>query len=248
MTVRTSHGFLRHEVVWFAIGQYDCHRFPAHITYFRQHKLSIPSEFAVTSEPFHTLQLDLGKNSDALFSGFTKTIRNEIRRAERESIRISREQQFSPGISGFIARQRQFNQRKHLGAPMSEKQFQQVDGNWRLYSAHLGESWLADLLLLHDENRIRQWIAISNLDYESRAMAGYASKSLVWQSITDAQRDNFSIYDFGGIVPDENDARFGITAYKRAFGGEEVQESNAVVISNAFWRVGYKALNRLRAA
>jgi len=245
LTIKTNYGFLRHEVVWFASGQYHPAQYRAQVTYFRQHQLEIPADYIVQSEPFFTLFLDLAGSEEEILAGFTKTVRNEIGRAEREGVGIVRIDD-SRRAEPFVERHRWFAARKNLGESITGQQLLSTDKHWRLYTASIGDVWLADLLLLTDEHRARQWIAISNLDHPSRPLIGYASKSLVWRSIREAHSEGLKVYDFGGIVKDERDPRHGITIYKKAFGGYEVEESNALVIPNRLLRRAYVLLKRVR--
>ena len=245
LRIKTSYGLFRHEVIWFATGRYDPAQYGAQITYFRQHQLEIPIGYIVQAEPFFTLFLDLAYSEEKIFAGFSKTVRNEIGRAERENVGITRIDDFRKA-EAFVERHRGFAARKNLGKSMTRQQLESTDKHWRLYTAALGHTWLADLLLLSDEHRARQWIAISNLDHPSRPLIGYASKSLVWRSIQDARSEGLKIYDFGGIVKDERDLRHGITIYKKAFGGYEVEEGNALVIPNALLRRAYMLLKKVR--
>ena len=245
LRIKTNYGIFGHEVIWFAAGIYDRAQYEAQITYFRQHRLAIPAEYTVQAERFFTLFLDLARAEEQILARFSKTVRNEIGRAEREHVEIARVAD-TASAGPFVERHREFAARKHLGKSISQKQLQSSEQNWRLYTAKLGEVWLADLLLLSDEKRLRQWIAISNLDHASRPLIGYASKSLVWRSIQEARGEGFEIYDFGGIIKEESDPRYGITMYKKAFGGYEVEESNALVIPNQLFRKAYALLQKAR--
>jgi lipid II:glycine glycyltransferase (peptidoglycan interpeptide bridge formation enzyme) len=245
LRIKKSFGFLRHEVIWFATGTYSRQAFPANITYFRQHRIEMPSEYIVHNEPFCTLFLDLRNSEEHIWRGFTKTVRNEIGRAERERIQISGIEEASKA-QPFLSRHKWFASRKHLGKPLAAGQLRAINNNWVLYTATLDNEWLADLLMLKDEARVRQWIAISNLDYRSRPLVGYASKSLVWRSIRDARSGGHEIYDFGGVVNDQNDPRYGITLYKQAFGGSPVKESNSLVVPNRALRHAYLTFLKVR--
>jgi lipid II:glycine glycyltransferase (peptidoglycan interpeptide bridge formation enzyme) len=233
--------FWSHEVIWFADCEYSHDRFPSHLTYFRQHRLTIPSHFLLTSEVFHTLHTDLTQDLDQLFGRLSKTCRNEVRRSSKEGIEIK--QELRPDATElFLERQKWFNLRKHLGEPISRKQLADYCGHWFLYTAYRAGAWLGHLLLLHDEQRVREWVLASNLDYDDHAVVSYASRALVWNSMEDAKNKGFLTYDFGGIVDDDSDPRYGVTKFKSSFGGTLVEEQNSVVIPNRYHRLLYATL------
>jgi FemAB family len=233
--------FWSHEVVWFADGEYSHDRFGSDLTYFRQHRLDIPPRFLLSNEVFHTLHIDLTQDLDLLFARFSKTSRNEVRRSSKEGIQIKQESE-PAATELFLKRQKWFNLRKHLGEPVSRKQLADYGGQWFLYTAYRAGTWLGHLLLLHDQERVRQWVLANNLDHDDHAVVGYASRALVWNSMQDAKNKGFATYDFGGIVDDENDPRYGVTRFKSSFGGMLVREQNSVVIPNRYHRLLYGTL------
>lgn len=230
-----------HEVIWFADGEYSQERFPSDLTYFRQHRLDIPSRFLLSNEVFHTLQLDLSESIEHLFSRLSETTRRHTRKSLKEGITL-REDHDEFSVGEFLVRQRGFNVRKSLGTPMTRKHLDSYHGNYVLYSAHLGQTWMGHLLMIHDKQRTRIWQLASNLDFKDKSLLGYASKALVWNSICQAKVSGFSIYDFGGVVLDTNHPAYGVTQFKSSFGGMLVQEQNSVVIPNRYHRLLYEAL------
>jgi len=228
---------------WFASGAYRPSSFDAAVTYFRQHTLQIPSGYLVASEPFHTLTIDLTRERQAILGGMAKNCRYEIERAGRERIAVTRSCAPGEELERFLTAHAGFNAAKGLGAPLSRRQLE--PHAWSLYKAERGE-WLSYLLTTRDERRCRVWVFINNLAVENRALLGFASRRLVWESICDAQDLGLATYDFGGVVLDERDPRYGITRFKRSFGGTPAEECNALVIPNPFLRAAYRVLTSLR--
>jgi hypothetical protein len=232
-----------YDVTWFASGAFDpaAH---APVTYFRQHSLALPPEVVVQSEPFHTLVFDLSQEREVLYKKIAKNCRYEIERAGRERISVCRYQQWDDEVALFLERHALFHGAKHYGEPLGRNELEGHD--WTVYKAERDGTWLSYLLLTRDEERTRMWVFINNLDYEPRAMVGYASRKLVWHSICDAQEMGLKTYDFGGVVLDETDSRYGVTVFKRYFGGDPVTEYNSLVITPPLLRAGYRAMRGLR--
>lgn len=251
LKIRKSAYFLNHETVWFASEDYDPKLYPADVTYFRQHRLSIPSKFVMSSEPFSTLFLELATGD--LVKGLSTTTRYHLNRGAREGIRLVESQKDSPSIVEFCQRHSIFSRAKSLGkAPSPHRKallprdLQEIKEHWSLYSAFMRDTWLADLLVIHDDDRARLWVIANNLEYKPRSIVGDASKSLVWRSICDAKAKGHAIYDFGGVVLDQNDPRYGVTRFKRSFGGFLVTEENSVVAPNPIVRAGYQLALRVK--
>jgi hypothetical protein len=184
--VRLRGGPLSREIVWFAKGSYENGGYGAAVTLFVQHDLHLlPKHRVVHGERFHTLFLDLSSPLDVLERSMTGTIRYEIKRAVRDNIRVDELPRNESVIEAFHARQSGFNRGKSIGRPIPVSALAS-SADWTLYSANRDGKWLADLLLISDGRRTRQWAAMSNSEMAG-AMVGYASRALVWRSICDAR-------------------------------------------------------------
>jgi hypothetical protein len=255
LKIRKSVYFLNHETVWFASGDYDPKLYPADVTYFRQHRLSIPRKFVMISEPFSTLFLELSTGD--LVKGLSTTTRYHLNRGAREGIRFVESQKDTSSIAEFCQRHSIFTKGKSLGKSKAllprnkgtlPRDLEPVKEHWSLNSAFIKDIWLADLLVIYSDDRARLWVITNNLDYNPRSIVGDASKSLVWRSICDAKTKGFAIYDFGGVILDENDPRYGVTRFKRSFGGYLVTEENSIVVPNPIFRAGYQIASSIRYA
>lgn len=234
---------LSYDVTWFASGKFDPRVHDAAITYFRQHSMELPSEYVVHSELFNTLVFDLSLDREVLYKKIAKNCRYEIERALREGIAVSRYENCGDEVDLFLERHAAFHEQKHYGEAVKKSQFE--GHRWSLYKAEREETWLSYLLLTRDKERTRMWVFINNLDYDSRAFVGFASRRLIWQSICDAQDMGLRLYDFGGVVLDEHDSRYGVTIFKRFFGGDPLTEKNALVITHPLIRAAYRGVRRL---
>lgn len=238
--IRNKHFGLSHDVIWFASGKFDPIYYDALITYFRQHTMDLPPEYVVYSESINTLLFDLSQDRDVLYKNVAKNSRYEIERALREGIIVTRYENWSDEVALFLERHAAFHKQKHYGEAVKQSQ---LNGHkWLLYEAEQAGVWLSYMLLTRDEERIRMWVFINNLEFDKRALIGFASRRLVWQSICDAQDMGLRFYDIGGVVLDEQDSRYGVTKFKKSFGGNLVTEQNSLVITNPLVRAAYRAV------
>jgi hypothetical protein len=246
--VTTTRAGLRHDVVWFASGEFDATRFPADVTYLRQHSMTLPAAAVLRSTPVDTLVLDLRHDEDAIWSAVRKSVRYDIRRATQEGLVISgTTDPTDVAVTTFLERHGAFVARRDLGAAVTRRQLEAYAGHWTLLSATSDGTWLSHLLLLHDETRSRQWVAFSASDQAAdRAVVGRASKALVWHSVLLARAAGRRVYDVGGVSADRPELE-GITAYKRAFGGTPLLEHDALVVPRRSRRLAYRALDRVRS-
>jgi hypothetical protein len=246
--VTTIRAGLRHDVVWFASGEFDATRFPADVTYLRQHSMTLPTETVVRSTPVDTLVLDLRNDEDAIWSAVRKSVRYDIRRAGQEGLVIAgATDPADVAVTTFLERHRAFVARRQLGASLTRRQLEAYEGHWTLLSASSDGSWLSDLLLLHDETRSRRWVAFSASDQAAdRAQVGRASKALDWHSVLLARTAGRRVYDVGGMTVGRPELE-GINSYKRGFGGTPLLEHDALVVPRRSRRLAYRTLERVRS-
>jgi lipid II:glycine glycyltransferase (peptidoglycan interpeptide bridge formation enzyme) len=239
INIRKNKFLISRCVTWFASGEYIREKHSALITYFRQHTMKFPIAYVVQSEPFYTLIIDLLQNREVIHKNIAKNTRYEIERAEREGIVVNRYDELSKEFKHFLEQHAIFNNYKKLGQSLTQDQL--TSHHLTLYKATLPDgTWLSYLLLTSDEERIRVWVFINNLELASRTLVGYASRRLIWASICDAQDSGLRLYDFGGVVIDERDPLYGVTRFKKSFGGNLVEERNSLVIPNPIIRTAYR--------
>lgn len=240
----TFNFLIRKETVWFAHGLYSKKEYTAHITYFRQHSLDIPQEFIVYDEDFHTLVLNLSEDLDALYANISRSNRQDIEHAKKEGVLISCFRDSEKGVKDFVHRHGEFNKAKGLGKAISKNDVIALKGNWSIYNAVLKGEWLVQHIHIYDGERMRAWVNGSNLNISLRKCLGYAGKAMFWQSICDAKNMGLKLFDFGGIVLDKDDPRYGITLYKKYFGGSLLTQRNTLVIPDPFIRNLYCRLRK----
>ena len=186
------------------------------------------------SAPMHlhaelTLQLDLSKTDAELLYDMRKTTRHEIKKAEKEGIIVTTTNDANQ-IKSFYDLQIETSRRQGF-VPFSYefllKQFSVFAKNdlALLYSASLNKKLLAQaFIIFYGHEAAYHYGASTN---EGRYHPG--AYLLQWEAIKEAKQRGMEKYNFWGIAPhDESQHRFyGVSVFKRGFGGEEVNYLHA---------------------
>jgi hypothetical protein len=177
-----------------------------------------------------SLRLDLTKNADQLIAGFRKTTRNEVRRGERDGIRIEKTQNDSE-ISEFLRIYAEMAQRKGFSADS----LQHVRGILRWLAC---EPKRGTLLLARREERILGGAVVVRTGKRCWYVWGATQKCvytsvghlLQWNALLWAKSQGCTEYDFGGYT--EN-ATSGPALFKKGFGGDLVRflEPQRVIVN-----------------
>lgn len=172
-----------------------------------------------------TNQLDLSPSEDELMANMRKTTRYEVRRADRENLTVetslnvddlrefydiqletAKRQNFVPFSYEFLAQQ--------------FKVFSEA-GSALLYKAYHEKTLLAEAFIIFYGNE-----AVYHYGASTDAGRKYPGAYLIqWEAIREAKKRGIKRYNFWGVVPlTETQHRFfGVSIFKRGFGGKEVQ-------------------------
>ena len=178
-------------------------------------------------ERFNTVLIDLSLAKDEIFSQFSQTTRNEIRRAEREGISAE-----EIGIEEFSSFFHRFAARAGI-SPFSEN-------DRKRYGKHLFNMKavrhdiplaVASCLLDADRERARLFKAgtmrLETDDPSAKKLAGYANRLLQWRLIQRIKDEGFRTYDLGGcVVNSDNERLNNIGKFKLGFSKNVVAENN----------------------
>ena len=169
--------------------------------------------------------LDLGPSEDAILAGMRKTVRYEIRHAEKDGIEV-----FSTTnpeyLKEFFALYAQTSTRQgfvpHTGIreefEVFTKKHQAV-----LYLGKAGGQTLSAAIILYYGN---QAIYHHGASVPSKLPV---SSVIQWEAIREAKKRGMNVYNFWGIAP-ENSLKHpwrGITLFKKGFGGREINYIHA---------------------
>jgi lipid II:glycine glycyltransferase (peptidoglycan interpeptide bridge formation enzyme) len=168
--------------------------------------------------------LDISKSEEELLSQMRKTTRYEIRKAEREGIKIVRSMD-ERLIRDFYELQLVTAKRQKF-VPFSYDFFLEqfkiffTARNGLIYTAYLEDKVLAQaFIIFYGQEAVYHYGASTD---EGRKHPG--AYLIQWEAIKEARRRGMKRYNFWGVAPEEErDHRFyGVSVFKRGFGGEDV--------------------------
>ena len=180
----------------------------------------------VNYSPTKTLQLNLTKSEEEIFSRFKKDARYEIKKAEKNKITVEK----SSDIESFIKMWHKNALRRGFWIPMKRE----IQAIWEAFGKDVfiieavptsarprTEKPLAGALVLI-QNHIAYYFHATSTPEGRKLSAPYL---VVWEAIKLAKKKNCRVFDFEGIY----DERFpikswkGFTHFKKSFGGEEIE-------------------------
>lgn len=193
--------------------------------YYRQALIDISTR-SFHKEEFHTLLTDLTISEEDLFRKCSATVRNEIKRAEREGVFFS----YNTSIEKFVPFFNSFARIKGL-EQIQESKVRAYGKYLVITEATLNNNVLASHSYIVDEElkRVRLYQSATqrfskDIDYN---LIGRANKFLHYKDMLKFKEMNFSVYDWGGIAHDTTDSSLlGINKFKKSFGGIESIEYN----------------------
>lgn len=183
------------------------------------------------SDVTYTVENDLTLDQEAIYAGFQKSLRQQIRQSEEAGITC----QFHDDIEGFVKFFNEFAASKNL-PPTSKRRILEMDGFLQLSYAMLdGEILVAHSSLVDEKNKIaRAFHSASRRLDESfdKNLIGKANKVLHYHDMMFFKQKGFTVYDFGGYTENTDDkALQGINNFKLLFGGQKVACTNYYTVS-----------------
>jgi lipid II:glycine glycyltransferase (peptidoglycan interpeptide bridge formation enzyme) len=158
--------------------------------------------------------LNLEPSEEVIWQGLRKTMRNLIRRAERENVIIRPEN----NVENFI-KLHKYTVAKHHFAPYPDQLFREQFGAFKddqqamVWTAFHENQPLASAIVMYYGNTASYHHGAS---ITSKIPAPYL---LQWQAIKEAKNRGCKYYNFWGIYPDNNPKLAGVSQFKRGFGG-----------------------------
>lgn len=200
------------------------------------------------SAPMHlhaelTHQLDLNKSEEQLLSDMRKTTRYEIKQALKSGIKITTSKDIKD-IEGFYKLQRETAKRQHFvefDKRFLREQFSVFakDNQVELLTACLGKQKLAQAFIISYGEEADYHYGASTLDGRK-----YPGAYLIqWEAIKEAKKRGIKRYNLWGVAPEgETNHRFwGVSVFKRGFGGEDVEYVHAhdLIIDPGRYRINW---------
>jgi lipid II:glycine glycyltransferase (peptidoglycan interpeptide bridge formation enzyme) len=168
----------------------------------------------------HTVELSLQQDEEQILSKFKNTVKQEIRKAEKEGVTCSFENDndtFIPFFNEFAALKKIY--------PAKKETIDSIGDHFKTTFAWKdGELLVAHSYIIDEELGIARLFqsASKRLDEKfDRKLIGMANKLLTAKDISWFREKGFKTYDFGGYAADTGDKSLqGINEFKLSFGGE----------------------------
>lgn len=171
-----------------------------------------------------THELNLNKPEEELMAAMRKTTRYEIRQAVKLDIKITTSQDVKD-IKDFYTLQKETALRQKF-VEFDEKYLTEQfavfthDNQALLYTAYLGKQKLAQAFIIFYELEADYHYGASTL--EGRKYPG--AYLIQWEAIKEAKKRGLQRYNLWGVAPvgDTNHRFWGVSVFKRGFGGEDI--------------------------
>jgi len=225
--------------IWFADFPYDVKGVAQVIFTYCKNKIDIPGFNCVEGITF---VIDLNQDLDKIWNNMGKSsCRYEIRRAEKEGIKIIIDQKFED----FIKMNKLFAKTKGLRESNITVQFMKKYGT--LFLAELDGKIMGGQFYLKDKNNMRLLLAPSkrlNVDKKNSILVGMGNRLMIWEAIKHAKAQGIKEFDFGGYYSGGGGAETLNTAslFKQSFGGRVV----SYYIYQKYYSNVYKFLSSLK--
>jgi len=173
---------------------------------------------------YPTAVIDLAEPLDAIWKNVSSSCRYEIRRAEREGVKVRTSEDWNE----LYSTHRSFGQAKglHGYSEWGRKAFIDYARNGTLFTAEFDGHILNGHLYFRDEQYMRLIIAPSRRFERgefSTKLVGHANRLTFWTAIKHAKTSGLRVFDVGGIWTgiDQLNPRYkGINQFKMEFGGK----------------------------
>lgn len=185
-----------------------------------------------------SLLLDITKPEDELLKNMRSTTRYLIRKADRDGVKIEKEEPLSG--KEFLRLQKEVVKRQHF-IPFSEKHIRNeikafaADNQLGIFNAQCRNEIIASAIIIFYGYRALYYQAASSFKYRKIP----ASYLLVWQAILEAKNRNCQFFDFYGASPEGEKKHpwYGPTLFKKGFGGFRVDYLSAcdLVLNWRYW-------------
>lgn len=191
---------------------------------FRGFENSVQKKFSISKEQ-ETLNTTLTNSADEIFSGYSSTVRNEIRRAERDGIVChfysADQMQIDPSLlKSFSEEFRLFTKLKGIKNSYNSKAIEAYlkENGLLLTQAIFGSTILAQHIYLYDKSHTRLLYSVSNFrNSDNKSLVGRANKYLHHYDIQVFKEMGILALDWGGVssLTSPN----GVDLFKMEFGG-----------------------------
>jgi hypothetical protein len=171
----------------------------------------------------HTVELNLEQDVDVIYANFRNTVKQEIRKSEKEGVVCDFRQD---NIDEFVQFYNDFAHAKKIYPTSKNRIIEMGDSLKMSYATLNGQLLVAHSYLVDEEVGIARLFhsASKRLDETvDRNVIGRANKLLTYKDILYFKEKGYKILDFGGYLDNAQDKSMqGINEFKMSFGGEKV--------------------------
>jgi lipid II:glycine glycyltransferase (peptidoglycan interpeptide bridge formation enzyme) len=190
-----------------------------------------------------TLLTNLTIEPDVIFSRFTSTVRNEIRKSIKDGVTCCRFYDVEEYLSFF----NDFVKEKHINTDNKQRVLSYDAEHFYMFAAFKDNQMLAIHSVLVDKDSASAMLLTSAnvrfIDASERKIKGNVNKQLHFFELKYLKSMGIEMYDWGGIgTPKdiaENPGISGINEFKMAFGGDITEQF--VYVSPLYWLLHYVA-------
>lgn len=197
------------------------------------------NRLVLAAKPFHTLFSDLSLPTDDLKARIDKDTLYEIRRAEALNIEVIVNKLPFEKLMPIL---RSFHEIKNLPSP-AEDYIKTVLPFSDVVTASLdGQIAIIHILMVDAPSRTRLLYSFHDVDADiSNKNRGYTNKYLHWWELQHYKDTGLNAYDWGGVILNPESPAYGISKFKRSFGGEQRDEWHMLVggrLVRSVWNTG----------
>lgn len=197
--------------------------------------------------PQGTIIIDLSKGEDHVWSSMNRTNRHAINKAQKEGIKIRRNQDYAE----YIELNNKFRELKKLMPVSFPLDF--IKNKCLLLTAELNGEIISGNLLPMDGTHMLWLLGASkrlDADKQLATQISMANRLLVWEAIQYGLENGVTSLDMGGYVEgaDPSSSEGGVNDFKSRFGGEIVHYFNyqkEYSLKVKVGRVAMRSLGRL---
>ena len=205
--------------IWLSDSPFDVEGIDSAYFYACRTKVDMPG---FLRKDLATIEIDLTKDIDHVWSMLNSKCRSGIRRAEKDGVIIHMDQ----GHEVFLKLNDEFRTMKGLDHHTFPIAFAKEKG--KLFIAEMNGEIISGILFLNDGNTLLGMISASRrMDTENGALRNIsnANRLLWWSAIDYAKESGLDQVDMGGyyIGSEPNPQAEGINEFKRRFGGEVIR-------------------------
>ncbi|MGF2413896.1 MAG: hypothetical protein ACQUYJ_16310 [Ferruginibacter sp.] len=173
-----------------------------------------------------TVENELEESEDIIFSKFSKTVKVEVKQAEKSGVECI----FNQDIKRFVEFYNDFAASRKIDA-ISERRLNEMGDYLQLsYALYNGVTIAAHSYLVDKESgivRLMQSASKRLNETFDKQLAGRANKLLHYRDMLYFKERGFKVYDFGGYAENTTDKGLqGINSFQLSVGGQKIVCNN----------------------